>query len=95
MISKEGMVKTWPEFHWNPWTSSLYLDLQLSRSLLVGELWWFSSSLGVRVCVSYQKIINHPQLFSRWLVKFNMQLKMFEKLNRFDEVSRRIGHVRI
>jgi hypothetical protein len=24
-----------------------------------------------------------------------MQLKMFEKLNRFDEVSRRIGHVRI
>jgi len=24
-----------------------------------------------------------------------MQLKMFEKLDRFDEVSRRIGHVRI
>jgi len=49
----------------------LWLDLQLSRPAFLRELILFSrsefdensSSLGVRVCVSYHKIINHPSFF--------------------------------
>jgi len=49
----------------------LCLDLQLSRPAFLRELIPFSrsefdensSSLGVSVCVSYHKIINHPSFF--------------------------------
>jgi len=49
----------------------LWLGLQLSRPVFLRELIPFcrsefdenSSSLGVRVCLSYHKIINHPSFF--------------------------------
>jgi hypothetical protein len=38
IVSKEGVVKTEPEFHWNPWTSSVLGSAAVKTNVVRGTV---------------------------------------------------------
>jgi hypothetical protein len=38
IVSKEGMVKTGAEFHWNPWTSSVLGSAAVKTNVIRGTV---------------------------------------------------------